>query len=225
MEENKEIKVRLSTVIIIILLIVICLLGYLVFNVKQEYNNLLAKSVETQSVLEQNGIEKNTVVKEEPDLETVLDKIYIAPKFIMASDSYTKELFVRCSDTTARVNKDNKLEVTVGTDKFVVEEIEEEIIDIKLGIVNQHDGKDDINTSFVRDVFVLTKYGDVYAINITYGYRPDLVSKILEDVVKLENVQRIGIYDDQNALPDSVVVAKKIDNTITVCDDGERDGL
>lgn len=233
MEESKEIKVKLSSVIIIVLLIAICVLSFLFFRmnndyktIQEEYANFLFSKNEESNVVENTVKEEITEeTTTEPNLDTILDKIYIAPKFVMASDEYKKQLFASCSNTTALVNQDGKLEVTVGKDKFVVEEIEEEIIDIKLGIVNQHDGKNDINTSFVRDVFVLTKFGDVYAVNITYGYNPNLISKILTDVVKLENVERKGLYDNDSGYWDSVVIAKKSDNTIAICDDGERDGL
>lgn len=235
MEESKEIKVRLSTVIIILLLIILIVMGYFLYTL---YTKTLEQDKQLISLNSQIALNSVTEAEEDIDnededenisvedlsLETVLDKIYISQKFVRASDEFKKELFASCNNTTAKLNTDGKLEITIDKEKFIVNEIDDEIIDLKLGIVNQHDGKDDINTSFVRDVFVLTKAGDVYAVNITYGYRPDLISKILSDVVKLENVQRKGMYNDTE-LWDSVVVAKVIDGTIAICDDGERDGL
>ena len=228
MEDTKEIKVRLSTIIIILLLVVVCVLAYLFLKVRNDYNQLVADTENLRfstNIEAPNQEESISSVANNDSLEDILDKVNISSKFVMASDKYYKQLFVSCNNTTAMVNKEGNLEVTIDGEKSIVQGIEGEIIDLKLGIVNQHDGKEDINTSFVRDVFALTKEGKVYAVNITYGYREDLVSLILSDVVKIENVERYGLYDEAQSLGDSVVIAKKIDNTVAICDDGERDGF
>ena len=240
MEERKTIKISLSTMFLIIAIMVISIMGYCIYTMSnslntlekenQELSNAEINNSETDNKVESNKTEQDANVQDDEtpndvveEKNNVLEEIYIPQEFKIGDNKGVKEIISYCDNVKATVKENGKLEITItnrnnssqqgGTN--IVEGISGEIIDIKYGIVEQ------INSSevFVRDIFILTKSGDVYSVFVAYGYNADLVEKIETDVVKLENVRMF-----YNAEGTTAVVAKKSDGSLVICDDGIRDG-
>ena len=236
MEERKTIKISISTMFLIIAIIVIAIMGYCIYTMSnsintlekenQELSNSEINNSETDNKVESSKTEEDTNVQNEKtpndvveEKMNVLEEIHIPQEFYIGNNRGVKEVVNYCDDVKAVVKNNGKLEITLtnrqqnGT--HIVEGISGEIIDIKFGLVEQ------INSSevFVRDIFVLTKNGDVYSVFVAYGYNADLVKKIETNVVKIENVRMF-----YNTNGTTAVVAKKSDGSFVICDDGIREG-